>query len=85
MVDPMRCLAVAALMFVAACGGEPGDGVADDRSSDVPVTAFSDVLAWAKDVVWYQIFVERFRNGDPSNDPTPGDIEGSWPHVRPAG
>ena len=27
--------------------------------------------AWAKDVVWYQIFVERFNNGDPSNDPTP--------------
>ncbi len=32
--------------------------------------------AWAGDVVWYQIFVERFRNGDPSNDPTPHDIEG---------
>ncbi|MDD3637195.1 MAG: glycoside hydrolase family 13 protein [Bacteroidales bacterium] len=26
---------------------------------------------WAKNVIWYQIFVERFRNGDPSNDPTP--------------
>lgn len=26
---------------------------------------------WAKDVVWYQIFVERFSNGDPKNDPTP--------------
>lgn len=25
---------------------------------------------WAKDVVWYQIFPERFNNGDPSNDPT---------------
>jgi len=25
---------------------------------------------WAKHVVWYQIFPERFRNGDPSNDPT---------------
>ena len=24
---------------------------------------------WAKHAVWYQIFVERFRNGDPSNDP----------------
>ncbi|MGE5498708.1 MAG: hypothetical protein ACM3Q2_11585 [Syntrophothermus sp.] len=27
------------------------------------------VPAWAKDVVWYQIFPERFRNGDASNDP----------------
>ena len=25
--------------------------------------------AWAKEVVWYQIFPERFRNGDPRNDP----------------
>ncbi|CAN5466752.1 hypothetical protein BH09PLA1_BH09PLA1_16870 [soil metagenome] len=24
---------------------------------------------WAKHAVWYQIFPERFRNGDPSNDP----------------
>ncbi len=26
---------------------------------------------WAKDVIWYQIFVERFYNGDTLNDPTP--------------
>ncbi|WP_138429546.1 glycoside hydrolase family 13 protein [Fodinibius saliphilus] len=25
---------------------------------------------WAKHVIWYQIFPERFCNGDPSNDPT---------------
>ncbi|OZC01589.1 glycoside hydrolase family 13 protein [Rubricoccus marinus] len=25
---------------------------------------------WAQGAVWYQIFPERFRNGDPSNDPT---------------
>jgi len=25
---------------------------------------------WAADAVWYQIFPERFRNGDPGNDPT---------------
>lgn len=24
---------------------------------------------WAKHAVWYQIFPERFRNGDPTNDP----------------
>lgn len=29
---------------------------------------------WAKEVVWYQIFVERFNNGDASNDPTPDNI-----------
>src|SRR5690606_6080490 len=25
--------------------------------------------AWAKHAVWYQIFPERFRNGDSANDP----------------
>ena len=44
-----------------------------------------DVPAWSHDVVWYQIFVERFRNGDPSNDPTMHDIEGSWPFMDPEG
>jgi glycosidase len=34
---------------------------------------------WAKDAVWYQIFPERFRNGDASNDPTKADIEGAFP------
>ncbi len=35
---------------------------------------------WAKGIVWYQIFPERFRNGDPSNDPTLASLEGAWPH-----
>lgn len=26
--------------------------------------------AWVKDTVWYQIFPDRFANGEPSNDPT---------------
>ncbi|MCF8204820.1 MAG: glycoside hydrolase family 13 protein [Methylotenera sp.] len=30
------------------------------------------VPAWARDVVYYYVFPERFRNGDPSNDPRPG-------------
>ncbi len=34
---------------------------------------------WAKDAVWYQIFPERFRNGDASNDPTKADIAGAFP------
>lgn len=31
---------------------------------------------WAKHVIWYQIFPERFRNGDTSNDPTKERIGG---------
>ena len=38
------------------------------------------VPAWAKKAVWYQIFPERFRNGNPAGNPTLADIEGAWPH-----
>ena len=31
--------------------------------------------AWAQDAVWYQIFPERFANGDPTNDPTRASLE----------
>ncbi len=30
------------------------------------------VPAWAADAIYYQIFPDRFRNGDPKNDPKPG-------------
>lgn len=40
----------------------------------------SKVPQWAKEVVWYQIFPERFCNGDTTNDPTYADIQGAWPH-----
>ena len=30
------------------------------------------VPSWAADAVYYSIFPERFRNGDPANDPRPG-------------
>ncbi|MFZ1825608.1 MAG: alpha-amylase family glycosyl hydrolase, partial [Chitinophagales bacterium] len=39
-----------------------------------------DVPEWAKSAVWYQIFPERFFNGDILNDPTNADIIGAWPH-----
>ncbi len=38
------------------------------------------VPEWAKKVVWYQIFPDRFRNGDPNNDPTLESTEGAYPH-----
>jgi cyclomaltodextrinase / maltogenic alpha-amylase / neopullulanase len=37
-------------------------------------------LEWSKKVVWYQIFPERFRNGDTDNDPQLNDIKGSYPN-----
>jgi glycosidase len=41
------------------------------------------VPQWAKTVVWYQVFPERFRNGDPSNDPGVNDIAGADPQQPP--
>lgn len=44
---------------------------------------------WAKHAVWYQIFPERFRNGDKSNDPNDFDYErtvpwtGDWWKTQP--
>ncbi|CAG1771605.1 partial Neopullulanase 2, partial [uncultured bacterium] len=38
---------------------------------------------WAKKAIWYQVFPERFRNGDPSNDPTINDIYGADPQESP--
>ncbi|OFZ54283.1 MAG: hypothetical protein A2428_06810 [Bdellovibrionales bacterium RIFOXYC1_FULL_54_43] len=34
-----------------------------------------EVPDWAKDAIWYQIFPERFRNGDFNNDPRAADID----------
>jgi hypothetical protein len=55
---------------------------------DAPDTSMGtslDVPAWAGDAIWYQIFVERFRNGDPSNDPTAHDIVGVTDERSPEG
>jgi glycosidase len=49
------------------------------------MTAFENPPAWTKKAIWYQIFVERFRNGDVHNDPTPKDIIGAYPGFVPEG
>ncbi|MCB0648695.1 MAG: hypothetical protein KDC49_18625 [Saprospiraceae bacterium] len=36
-----------------------------------PVLAFDESPQWAQEAIWYQIFVERFRNGNTANEPTP--------------
>lgn len=39
---------------------------------------------WAENQIWYQIFVERFNNGDSSNDPVPENMLDTWPYDIPA-
>ena len=38
------------------------------------IGSFSKPPVWAKKAIWYQIFVERFYNGDHKNDPTPETV-----------
>ncbi len=50
------------------------DTAGNSLSYRFPVS-INAVPSWAKDAVWYQIFPERFRNGDPTNDPTRESLE----------
>ena len=45
----------------------------------------ADEPAWFREAVWYQIFPERFCNGDRGNDPTVESLEGTWPYLQPSG
>lgn len=38
---------------------------------------------WACEAIWYQIFPERFRNGDPNNDPQMKDLRYADPQEMP--
>lgn len=38
---------------------------------------------WAREAIWYQIFPDRFANGDPSNDPRVENIRGADPQEAP--
>jgi len=74
----MRLLALLGVFLAVGCARpEP-----PDTADAVPETG---APRWAQEAIWYQVFVERFRNGDPGNDPTLHDILGAWPHVQPGG
>ncbi|MCS6826261.1 MAG: alpha amylase N-terminal ig-like domain-containing protein, partial [Caldilinea sp.] len=71
--------------------GGPGRSYAEAPSIEagwniyVYAPAF-DAPAWAKDATIYQIFPDRFRNGEPTNDPTPDEWfypEECGGHARP--
>lgn len=64
-----RLLLLLSLSAVPAVAGE----TAEPKLNNVP--------DWGKSAVWYQIFPERFRNGDPSNDPTRDTLEMHFPNV----
>ena len=49
------------------------------------ILIFSFLIAeneWYRDAIWYQIFPERFYNGDKFNDPTIETLDGTWPYDK---
>ncbi len=69
----MRVLLISLLFLLFSCAKNNAK-----QAASQPV-----VPQWAKEVVWYQIFPERFSNGDCFNDPTPQDMKGGWPYFTP--
>lgn len=67
----------ALLLFLSACGPEP---LLDQEKSEID---YSKVPSWAQSAIWYQIFPERFYNGDSSNDPRAEDLVGAYPGFVP--
>lgn len=54
-----------------------------DSKATIEKVVISKVPDWTTKAIWYQIFVERFRNGDPTNDQTRDDIIGTEPSFVP--
>lgn len=56
-------------------------------NTDFKILADYHAPAWVLDAVFYQIFPDRFANGDPANDPRPEEYEyrGSRPKTHPWG
>lgn len=50
-------------------------GAISTLSIGIAVAESSNAPAWAAEAVFYQIFPERFANGDPKNDPTRESLE----------
>ncbi|MGC9513770.1 MAG: alpha-amylase family glycosyl hydrolase [Fidelibacterota bacterium] len=62
------------ILFLIGCQPKQKERMMDEKSF------FKQVPSWAAKVVWYQIFPDRFENGDPGNDPDRESLRGAWPH-----
>jgi len=74
-------LLLAFILLFFSCDSDDNNDLADDNPETR--TDIAIVPEWSKEAIWYQIFPERFRNGDPKNDPTRNDIKGTFPEEIP--
>ena len=66
-------------VFERSRGADPC--CAEDAGQDLEIIPGLSVPEWAQGRVFYQIFVDRFANGDPDNDVLPYEypyIDGNW-------
>lgn len=61
------CIGLVILATLLSCGNEP--------AATPETLSFGEPPQWSRQAIWYQLFVERFRNGDPSNDPTLATVQ----------
>ena len=57
------------LLFIADGRAFTDESAAQSQAYTAVMKPAFETPEWAKHAIWYQIFPERFRNGDPSNDP----------------
>lgn len=60
---PARIFCAALILILTGC-------MSKEKSKTPGNLPFDQPPQWAREAIWYQIFVERFRNGNPVNDPT---------------
>ena len=74
----MAVILILAGQAITRCdtGATGGDEMIDpDNPQSTVGNPQPAVVDWVQDAVFYQIFPERFRNGDPTNNPTRASIE----------
>jgi len=57
-------------------------GILNSAFAQKPQTPFNEPPSWAKNVIWYQIFVERFNNSDKTNDPKPENMDVPFMNIK---
>ncbi len=65
-------------IFLLSCQPETNNNKVENNNQPTEIAP-----KWAQKAIWYQVFVERFRNGDPTNDPRKIDITGADPEYIP--
>src|SRR5688572_977384 len=65
---------------LALASPTPASAADTGEAAEAPSTGLrSAPPAWTADAIWYELVIDRFRNGDARNDPRPTDLRGASP------